>query len=144
MEIKVINKSKNPLPSYQTEGSSGLDVYAFLEDIIELEPFERTLVPTGLYIEIPDNYEIQIRPRSGLALKHGITLLNTPATIDSDYRGEIKILMINLGQENFKIENGMRIAQLVFSKIEKIQWKEVNEIESSSRNENGFGHTGSK
>lgn len=144
MEIKVINKSKNPLPAYQTEGSSGLDVHAFLEDFIELKPLERALVPTGLYIEIPENYEIQIRPRSGLALKHGITLLNTPATIDSDYRGEIKILMINLGQENFKIENGMRIAQLVFSKIEKIQWKEVNEMESTSRNENGFGHTGSK
>ncbi len=144
LEIKVINNSNNPLPKYQTEGSSGLDVFAFLENPIELKPFERVLIPTGLFLEIPESFEIQIRPRSGLALNHGITLLNTPATIDSDYRGEVKILMINLGQENFIIENGMRIAQFVVSKIEKIQWNEVFKIEVTERNQNGFGHTGSK
>lgn len=144
LEIKVINKSNNPLPKYQTEGSSGLDIRAFLENPVEIKPLERILVPTGLFLEIPNGYEIQLRPRSGLALNHGITLLNTPATIDSDYRGEIKVLMINLGHENFTIENGMRIAQLVFSKIEKIQWKEVLDLEITERNQNGFGHTGSK
>lgn len=142
MEIKVINTSNHPLPKYQTVGSSGLDVFAFLDNSIELKPLERVLVPTGLFLEIPEGFEIQIRPRSGLALKHGITLLNTPATIDSDYRGEIKVLLINLGQENFIIENGMRIAQFVVSKIEKIQWIETSKIEITERNQNGFGHTG--
>lgn len=144
VKIKIINKSSNPLPEYQTAGSSGLDVRAFIEKNIQIKPFERKLIPTGLYIEIPEGYEVQIRPRSGLAFQHGITLLNTPATIDSDYRGEIKILLINLGTENFVIENGMRIAQLVFSKIEKIQWEEVTIIEETLRNHNGFGHTGNK
>ncbi|GIV44174.1 MAG: deoxyuridine 5'-triphosphate nucleotidohydrolase [Bacteroidia bacterium] len=144
MKVRIINTSNNPLPKYQTEGSSGLDVSAFLEKPIEIKPLERVLVPTGLYLEIPSGYEVQIRPRSGLALNYGITLLNSPATIDSDYRGEIKILIINLGQENFMIENGTRIAQLVFSKIEKIQWSEVLEIDSTERNQNGFGHTGNK
>lgn len=144
LKVRIINTSNNPLPKYQTEGSSGLDVSAFLEKPIEIKPLERVLVPTGLYLEIPSGYEVQIRPRSGLALNYGITLLNSPATIDSDYRGEIKILIINLGQENFMIENGTRIAQLVFSKIEKIQWSEVLEIDSTERNQNGFGHTGNK
>lgn len=144
MKVRVVNTSSNPLPKYQTEGSSGLDVPAFLESSIELRPLERVLIPTGLYLEIPSGYEAQIRPRSGLAFRHGVTLLNSPATIDSDYRGEIKVLMVNLGQEDFIIENGMRIAQLVFSKIEKIQWDEVLEIGNTERNQNGFGHTGNK
>ncbi len=144
MEVKVINKSNNPLPTYQTEGSSGLDVCAFLEKPLLLKPLERALIPTGLYFEIPSNLEIQIRPRSGLALHHGITLLNSPATIDSDFRGEVKILIVNLGNHNFLIQNGMRIAQLVFSKIEKIKLRQVENIETTLRNENGFGHTGNQ
>ncbi len=144
MKVKVINKSNHPLPQYQTEGSSGLDIHAFLEYPLKLKPLERILVPTGLYFEIPDGYEIQIRPRSGLAFQYGITLLNSPATIDSDYRGEIKVLMINLGKEDFLIEDGMRIAQIVFSKVEKVYLENVQVIESTDRNENGFGHTGLK
>jgi dUTP pyrophosphatase len=142
LEIKIINKSSYPLPCYETKGASGVDIRAFLREPITLKPLERILVPTGLYLEIPDGYEIQIRPRSGLALKNGLTLLNSPATIDSDYRGEIMVLVINLSEQAVQIENGMRIAQMVCSKVEKIQWKETYEITTTERNQNGFGHTG--
>jgi dUTP pyrophosphatase len=144
LEVKVINRSNNLLPEYQTEGSSGMDIRANLENPLILNPMDRVLVPTGLYFEIPKGYEIQIRPRSGLALQHGITLLNSPATIDSDYRGEIQVLLINLGKELFTIENGMRIAQLVFSKVEKVQLKMTEKIDFTIRNQNGFGHSGIK
>ena len=130
------------LPQYQTDGSSGLDLHAYIKNDIKLLPFERVLVPTGIFIEIPERYEAQIRPRSGLALKHGVTLLNTPGTIDSDYRGEIKVILINLSNKEFIIKNGMRIAQIVFSKVEKVEWEFVNEINLTGRNHGGFGHTG--
>lgn len=140
--VNILNKSNNKLPEYQTVGSSGLDISASLDEPIILQPMQRALIPTGLFVEIPDGYEIQLRPRSGLALKHGITLLNSPATIDADYRGEIKILLINLSTEPFQIENGMRIAQMVLAKVERLAWKAVASISQTTRNHNGFGHTG--
>jgi dUTP pyrophosphatase len=142
IDVKIINKSTNPLPGYQTSGSSGMDIRAFLEEPISLQPLERTLVPTGIFIEIPQGYEVQVRPRSGLALKQGITCLNTPGTIDADYRGEIKIILINLSQENQVIQHGDRIAQLVIQEVGRCNWIEVIELESSDRNAGGFGHTG--
>ena len=142
MKIKILNKSNNDLPEYATEGSSGMDIRAFLSETISLKPLERKLIPTGLFIELPLEYEAQIRPRSGLALKQGITCLNTPGTIDSDYRGEIKILLINLSNEDQTINNNDRIAQLVICKVEKAILLLVNELENSSRGSGGFGHTG--
>lgn len=144
MEIKVVNKSDNPLPVYSTSGSSGLDLRAYTNEPIELKPFQVKAIPTGLYIEIPEGYEAQVRPRSGLALNHAVTVLNTPGTIDSDYRGEIKVILINLSDKPFFINNGDRIAQLVFSKIEKINWITVDSLELTERNAGGFGHTGTK
>lgn len=140
--VRVINKSLNQLPAYATEGSSGMDVRASLEADLVLAPLERSLVPTGLYIELPQGYEAQIRPRSGLAVKQGITCLNTPGTIDEDYRGEIKIILINLSNEKQVIHTGDRIAQMVFQKVKKAEWYEVEELTSTKRNEGGFGHTG--
>jgi dUTP pyrophosphatase len=142
LEIKIINHSLNPLPEYATSGSSGMDIRASLETLQRLQPFERVLIPTGLFIELPDGYEAQIRPRSGLAIKHGITCLNTPGTIDADYRGEIKIILINLSQEEKVIEPGDRIAQMIIQKVDKAVWKEVKELEITGRNAGGFGHTG--
>lgn len=142
MEIKVINKSSFPLPSYETSGSAGIDLQAYISSPIELKPFSRALVPTGLYVSIPKGYEGQIRGRSGLALKHGITLANGIGTIDSDYRGEIKVILINLSEETFIINNGDRIAQFVLSKYEVIDFKEVDTLEETSRGQGGFGHTG--
>jgi len=142
VEIKIINYSSNPLPSYATAGSSGMDIRANLEMPKELQPLERALIPTGLFIELPTGYEAQIRPRSGLAIKHGITCLNSPGTIDSDYRGEIKIVLINLSQEAQIIEPGDRIAQMIIQKVERIEWKESQELEITIRNAGGFGHTG--
>lgn len=142
VSIKVINQSANPLPDYQTAGASGMDIRASLEENILLKPGKRFLIPTGLFVEIPQGYEIQVRPRSGLAIKHGITCLNTPGTIDSDYRGEIKIILINLGEEDHVIENGSRIAQLVVSRVEKASLIEVQEIVETKRGTGGFGHTG--
>lgn len=144
IEIKIINHSANPLPEYATTGSSGMDIRANLEAAQHLEPFERCLIPTGLFIELPPGYEAQIRPRSGLAIKQGITCLNTPGTIDADYRGEIKIILINLSAEKQVIQPSDRIAQLIVQKVEKAVWKEVALLESSDRNEGGFGHTGKK
>ncbi|HMT74420.1 MAG TPA: dUTP diphosphatase [Chitinophagaceae bacterium] len=142
--VKIINRSDNPLPEYATEGSSGMDLRAFLEKEQTLQPMERVLVPTGLFIELPAGYEAQIRPRSGLAIKQGITCLNTPGTIDADYRGEIKIILINLSGEQQVIYPGDRIAQMVIQKAEKADWIETEELKITERNDGGFGHTGKK
>lgn len=142
LEIKIVNQSANPLPAYATEGSSGMDIRADLEIPQTLKSLERALIPTGLFIEIPPGYEAQIRPRSGLAIRHGITCLNSPGTIDSDYRGEIKIILVNLSAEEQVIEPGDRIAQLIFQRVEKGSWAEVRVLETTGRNEGGFGHTG--
>jgi dUTP pyrophosphatase len=142
IEIRIINTSSNSLPAYATAGSSGMDIRANLDSSQVLKPLERTLVPTGIFMEIPQGYEIQVRPRSGLAVKQGITCLNTPGTIDADYRGEIKVILINLSQEEQVIHHGDRIAQLVLQKVEQVQWKEVEELEVTERNAGGFGHTG--
>jgi dUTP pyrophosphatase len=142
VEIRIINQSANPLPAYATAGSSGMDVRASLDSPVSLQPLERTLIPTGLFIEIPEGYEAQIRPRSGLAIKQGITCLNTPGTIDSDYRGEIKIILINLSAEEQVILPGDRIAQMVIQKVERGVWIKTNELETTQRNDGGFGHTG--
>ena len=140
--IPVINRSAFPLPAYATVGSSGLDVRANIEQPITLQSLERTLVPTGLFVEIPLGYEIQVRPRSGLAVKQGLTCLNTPGTIDADYRGEIKVILINLSQEPQIIQPGDRIAQLVLQTIELIEWKNVGQLNETDRGSGGFGHTG--
>ena len=142
IEIKIINTSSNPLPEYATSGSSGMDIRANLDTAQTLKPLERALVPTGIFIEIPVGYEVQVRPRSGLAIKQGITCLNTPGTIDADYRGEVKVVLINLSQEAQVIQHGDRIAQLVVQKVEQAIWKPVEELEVSERNAGGFGHTG--
>jgi len=142
VEIKIINHSSNPLPEYATEGSSGMDIRASLDTAQSLQPFERVLIPTGIFIELPPGYEGQIRPRSGLAIKQGITCLNSPGTIDADYRGEIKIILINLSKEEQVIQSGDRIAQMIIQKVEKGIWKEVADLEITGRNAGGFGHTG--
>ncbi len=142
MRVKIINKSNNVLPAYETASSAGMDLRAFVDADVVLKPFERKLIPTGLYIELPDGYEAQIRPRSGLAIKSGITVLNSPGTIDADYRGEIKVILINLSQEDFTIKSGERICQMVIAKHEKAEFVEVNEISETVRGAGGFGHTG--
>ena len=140
--VNIINRSVNPLPSYATEGSSGMDLRADIEASLTLQPLERRLVPTGLFIELSANYEAQIRPRSGLAIKHGITCLNSPGTVDADYRGELKVVLINLSNEPHIIHPGDRIAQMVIQKVEKVVLTQVNELNSTVRGEGGFGHTG--
>lgn len=140
--IKIVNRSDNYLPEYATAGSAGMDIRANLPGSIMLRPLQRKMVPTGLFFEIPDGYEAQVRPRSGLALKQGITCLNSPGTVDSDYRGEIKVILINLSEEEQVINNGDRIAQVIFSKVEKAKWQEVKELNETTRGEGGFGHTG--
>ncbi len=142
MRVKIINKSNNALPAYETASSAGMDLRAFVDADVVLKPFERKLIPTGLYIELPDGYEAQIRPRSGLAIKSGITVLNSPGTIDADYRGEIKVILINLSQDDFTIKSGERICQMVIAKHEKAEFVEVNEISETERGAGGFGHTG--
>ena len=142
MKVGIINKSKHPNPTYKTEGSAGLDIRANIDQEIELEPGARIAVPTGLHIELPQNVEAQVRPRSGLALKHGVTILNTPGTIDSDYRGEIKAILINLSQTSFIIKNGDRIAQLVLNTIDKVDWQNVELLTITKRGDGGFGSTG--
>lgn len=142
MQIKIINKSSNALPHYATAGSSGMDLRADITEPVVLEPLQRTLVPTGLFIEIPQGYEAQIRPRSGLAIKQGITCLNTPGTIDADYRGEIKVILINLSNEPQTIQPADRIAQMVIQKVEIITWQQVEELGDTDRGAGGFGHTG--
>ena len=142
--IKIINQSDNPLPAYATSGSSGMDIRAFLNGAVTLQPLERYLVPTGIFVEIPESYEIQVRPRSGLAVKQGITCLNTPGTIDADYRGEVKVILINLSKEPQTIHPGDRIAQLVVQQVEQAIWEPVEMLSVTERNEGGFGHTGKK
>jgi len=142
LTVRIINKSSHPLPAYATSGSSGMDLRAELSSPVALKPFERQLIPTGLYLEIPDGFEAQIRPRSGMAIKQGITCLNTPGTIDADYRGEIKVILINLSGEEQLIQHGDRIAQIVFQKIEIAIWEETTSITVTERNAGGFGHTG--
>lgn len=142
MQVKIVNKSENQLPAYSTEMSAGMDIRANLSEPVTLKPLERKLIPTGLFVEIPKGYEAQIRPRSGLALKKGITVLNTPGTIDADYRGEIGVILINLSQEDFVIENGERICQMVIASHETVQWNLVQELEETERGAGGFGHTG--
>ncbi|MEI7725824.1 MAG: dUTP diphosphatase [Bacteroidota bacterium] len=144
MKIRIVNHSKHPLPAYETVASAGMDLRANLDADIVLKPLERILVPTGLFVEIPMGYEAQIRPRSGLAIKKGITLLNTPGTIDSDYRGEIKVILVNLSSGEFVISDGERIAQMIIAAHEKAEWDEVDELLNTQRGAGGFGHTGTK
>jgi len=142
MIIRVINKSNNSLPAYETLHAAGMDLRADVQETVTLKPLERKLVPTGLHIELPEGFEAQIRPRSGLAFKHGIGIVNSPGTIDADYRGEIKVLLINLSTEVFEINTGDRIAQMVVAKHEKVNWEEVEVLNETSRGVGGYGHTG--
>jgi dUTP pyrophosphatase len=142
IQVKIINQSPNPLPAYETEGSAGMDIRANLSKPIVLQPLERSLVPTGLFIELPLGYEAQVRPRSGLAIKHGITCLNSPGTIDSDYRGKIKVILVNLSNEVQTLHHGDRIAQIIISRVEQAQWLAVTELAETKRGAGGFGHTG--
>ncbi|MCA6421247.1 MAG: dUTP diphosphatase [Flavobacterium sp.] len=144
MQIKIINKSQHDLPNYETIASAGMDLRANLVEPIELKPLERAIVKTGLFIELPIGYEAQVRPRSGLAAKKGITVLNSPGTVDADYRGEIGVILVNLSQEDFIIENGERIAQLIIAKHERAEWISVEELSETTRGEGGFGSTGVK
>lgn len=142
IQVKILNKSDNELPAYATIGAAGLDIRAFLPEPITLQPMQRRLVPTGLYLEIPNGYEAQVRPRSGLAINQGITCLNTPGTIDSDYRGELKVILINLDTQAHTIQSGDRIAQLVFQQVTQVAWQPVDILNQTDRGSGGFGHTG--
>lgn len=142
MVVKIVNHSPYPSPAYATPQSAGVDLKANLEQPVTLQPLQRTLVPTGLFIALPAGFEAQVRPRSGLAAKHGITVLNTPGTIDADYRGEIKVILVNLSQESFEIVPGERIAQMVIARHEQVQWEEVEELDATERGAGGFGSTG--
>lgn len=144
VKIKVVNTGCQPLPAYATNQSAGMDLRANIESPITLHPMERTLVPTGIRIELPEGYEAQVRPRSGLALKHGITVLNTPGTIDSDYRGELKVLLVNLSNDDFVVNAGERVAQMVIARHETATWEEVEVLDETERGEGGYGHTGVK
>ncbi|WP_445954891.1 dUTP diphosphatase [Yeosuana sp.] len=144
MQIKIINKSNHPLPNYETMASAGMDLRAYITQPITLKPSERTIVKTGLFIELPIGFEAQVRPRSGLAAKKGITVLNAPGTVDADYRGEIGVILVNLSNQDFILENGERIAQLVIAKHERAEWIDVNELTETSRGDGGFGSTGVK
>lgn len=144
LKVRILNESSNALPEYATGGSAGMDIRANLNEDLVIRPGERVLVPTGLFIELQDGYEAQIRPRSGLAIKQGITCLNSPGTIDSDYRGEIRVILINHSQEEQRIHHGDRIAQMVVQKFERVKWKTVMNVKATERNDGGFGHTGKK
>ncbi len=144
MKVKIINKSQHPLPEYATPYSAGVDLRANIENPITLKPLERTMVPTGLYLELPQGYEAQIRPRSGLAAKHGLSVLNSPGTIDADYRGEIRVILVNLSNDNFVINSGERICQMVIAQHAQVVWEEVDSISETERGDGGFGHTGKK
>jgi len=144
MQIKIINKSHHELPKYETEFSAGMDLRANLDESVTLKPFERKLIPTGLFISLPKGYEAQLRPRSGLAVKNGITLLNSPGTIDADYRGEICAVLINLSQQDFVVNDGERICQMVVAKHEQAEWQQVELLDATERGIGGFGHTGTK
>jgi dUTP pyrophosphatase len=140
--VKIINQSKHPLPAYATNGAAGMDLKADIPHSISLQPMERQLIPTGIFIELPAGYEAQVRPRSGLALRHGITCLNSPGTVDADYRGELKVILINLSNTEQQIHPGDRIAQMVVSRVEKVDWHPVTELNETLRSDGGFGHTG--
>ena len=142
MQIRIVNNSHHPLPAYETPASAGMDLRAFLADDIVLKPLDRSLIPTGLFIELPLGFEAQVRPRSGLAIKKGITVLNTPGTIDADYRGEIKVILVNLSKEDFVVKDGDRIAQMIIASHEQAEWVKVDELESTVRGAGGFGSTG--
>ena len=142
MKVQIVNRSPYPCPAYATEQSAGVDLKANLKEPVELQPLQRMLVPTGLYIALPTGYEAQVRPRSGLALKHGITVLNTPGTVDADYRGEVCVILVNLSQEPFEIVPGERIAQMVIARHEQVEWDEVEVLDETSRGAGGFGSTG--
>jgi len=144
LKVKIINRSHHPLPTYATPGSSGMDVRAFVKHPIVLQPLERVLVSTGLYLQLPRGYECQIRPRSGLSLKHGITIANPPGTVDSDYRGEIGIIVVNLSKEPFVINDGERICQMVITKYDRVEWEQVEHIDETVRGDGGFGHSGTE
>lgn len=142
MKVKIVNKSQNSLPHYSTTDSAGMDLRADLSEPVVLKPLGRMLIPTGLYVQLPDGYEAQIRPRSGLAINKGVTVLNSPGTIDADYRGEIKIILVNLSGEEFVVNNGERIAQMIIAAYKQVEWEEVSVLDESGRGEGGFGHTG--
>lgn len=144
MKVKIVNKSHHPLPRYATIASAGMDIRAFLHEPVALKPLERMLIPTGIYISLPEGYEAQIRPRSGLAIKHGITLLNTPGTIDADYRGEIGVILVNLSSDTFIINDGERICQMVITSCTQAEWEQVETLDETERGAGGFGHTGKK
>lgn len=144
VKVKIINRSHHDLPAYATPGAAGMDVRAFLKHPIVLQPMERVLVPTGLYLELPHGYECQLRPRSGLSLKHGITLVNSPGTVDADYRGEVGVIVINLSKEPFVINDGERICQMVIVPYTRVNWVETKELDHTVRGDGGFGHTGTK
>jgi dUTP pyrophosphatase len=144
IKVKIVNKSNNELPAYSTSHSAGMDLRAYLDKDVVLGPLDRYLVPTGLYIELPEGYEAQIRPRSGLAAKHGISIVNSPGSIDADYRGEIKVILINLSNDEFVIKNGERICQMVIKKYEQVELVRVEELNDTERGSGGFGHTGTK
>lgn len=144
MKVKVINRSHHPLPEYATTASAGLDLRANLDSPVTLQPLERKLIPTGLYIALPEGCEAQIRPRSGLALKHGISLLNTPGTIDADYRGEIGVILVNISNEPFEVRDGERIAQMVIARYKQVEWEPAESLDATERGAGGFGHTGRK
>jgi dUTP pyrophosphatase len=144
MKIRIVNRSRHPLPTYGTDHSAGMDLRAALDEEILLKPLDRALIPTGLFIELPVGFEAQVRPRSGLAIKHGITVLNTPGTIDADYRGEIKVILVNLSHEDFVVRDGERIAQMIVAAHEKATWEQISELEETLRGAGGFGHTGVK
>lgn len=142
MKIRILNNSKHPLPAYETALSAGMDLRANLDEPVPLKPLQRALIPTGIFIELPEGYEAQIRPRSGLAIRNGISLVNSPGTIDADYRGEIRIILINLSNEDFLVQNGERIAQMIIASHEQAEWIEVTELNKTERGEGGFGHSG--
>ena len=144
MTVKIINKSNHPLPSYETIASAGMDIRAYITQPVVLKPMQRAIIQTGLYLELPIGTEAQVRPRSGLAVKKGITVLNSPGTIDADYRGEVGVILVNLSNEDFVVENGARIAQLVLAKHDRAQWQQVDQLSSTDRGEGGFGSTGVK
>ena len=142
MKVQIINQSKHPLPQYATEQSAGVDLRANLDEPVVLKPLERCLIPTGLFISVPKGFEAQVRPRSGLAIKHGIGVLNSPGTIDADYRGEIRVILVNLSSEAFTIQDGERIAQMVIARHEQVEWEQVEILDETERGAGGFGHTG--
>ena len=144
MNVKIVNNSRHPLPSYETFASAGMDLRASLDKPVLMKPLERALISTGIFIELPVGFEAQVRPRSGLAIKKGVTILNTPGTIDADYRGEVKVILVNLSNEEFLVNDGERVAQMIVSSHEKVEWIEVKDLEHTERGAGGFGHTGAK